>query len=273
TSGIISHELIAGRALLVTIPWHLTLVLNILVIYGHNDPTAGRKFWSEIAERITELDLPDPDFMIGDFNNVEENIDRLPMRLNDIDAMDTFNDLRAKYELIDGWRTTYPDSKAFTFKQYNGHSQSRLDRIYCTNEMLAGCRNWQIEESGLVTDHKLVSVELVDLKQPFIGKGRPVIPLHIVKDRTLNKVIQEEALKLSDDFERCKHRRSPDYNAQILWQKFKDKIGYLARQRAKLVIPKLEQRIRELKIQLDLLLNDPTLTEDEKALSAAVLQE
>ncbi len=56
--------------------------------------------------------------------------------------------------------------------QLSTGSQSRIDHIYTANELTSSCRNWSIKATYIPTDHRLVTVELIDLKAPYIGCGR-----------------------------------------------------------------------------------------------------
>jgi exonuclease III len=75
-----------------------------------------------------------PDILGGDTNFVEDAIDRLPSHSDSKASVDTFDDLKKYLGLIDGWRETYPTTRAYTFMQAlsQGGSQSRIDRIYIT---------------------------------------------------------------------------------------------------------------------------------------------
>lgn len=63
----------------------------------------------------------------------------------------------------------------------------------------------------------------------------------------------------------------PSHNAQTLWMNFKVDIGDKARERAKMMVPKLKQEIAELENKLDVINGDSTLSEEEKSLASVVL--
>lgn len=74
--GIDKMEIIPGRALQITIPWHKEIKLTILGIYAPNDGNGNETFWSEIKDKINPQRKPD--IILGDFNIVEDALDRLP---------------------------------------------------------------------------------------------------------------------------------------------------------------------------------------------------
>ena len=80
-------NIIPGRALLLELPWRNRknrnsdpneARVNILAIYAPNTAQENANFWSILSDKWVEGNLPIPDVMLGDFNVVEEAIDRLP---------------------------------------------------------------------------------------------------------------------------------------------------------------------------------------------------
>ncbi|KAF5362690.1 hypothetical protein D9757_012704 [Collybiopsis confluens] len=135
-----AKEVIPGRALLVKVNWHQGEKLTVLVVYAPNvtssDGTENAAFWGTIKEFLQQPvnHRWRPDLVAGDCNMVEDAIDRLPMREDPREAVDSLDGLKMELGLRDGWRDTFPDSKQFTFSRND--SQSRLDRIYVTNKIL-----------------------------------------------------------------------------------------------------------------------------------------
>lgn len=131
--------------------------------------------------------------LLEDFNLIEEDMDRNPPHRDNGRAVKEFFAMRAKFRLIDGWRGTYPDKCSYTFEQENscgdGTSKSRINRIYVFGRINETASDWEILKTPISSDHKLVSVKVVDRNIPHIGPGRWVIPLFIMKDRDLNKEI------------------------------------------------------------------------------------
>lgn len=75
-SGMKSHELVPGRAILTFIPWLKETSLKVLAVYARNEPQTNQYFWESIQSRMRSLLRPD--IMLGDFNVVEDALDRLP---------------------------------------------------------------------------------------------------------------------------------------------------------------------------------------------------
>ncbi|KAK0476583.1 hypothetical protein EDD18DRAFT_1312987 [Armillaria luteobubalina] len=147
--NIVATEIIAGRALLVETCWHRNEKLSILGMYAPVNPVENARFWGDINEFfLNNPNTRKPDIMAGDMNVTEDPIDRFPAHQDYIPAVDSLDILPAT------------------------GSQSRLDRIY-----------WNIEKSGIPTDHNMVSVRYSTATAPQIGHGRWTMPLHIVRDR------------------------------------------------------------------------------------------
>jgi exonuclease III len=239
STNIEKKEIIPGRALQITMPWRKELKLTILAIYAPNDSGSNEAFWSEIREKIDPHRKPD--IMLGDFNLVEDALDRLPAHRDHQGATEELANLKSVLNFQDGWRHENPDEKNYTYTQseQQGGAKSRIDRIYVTNYRLKYCKEWELNAPGIPTDHKLVSVRISDKKLPYIGKGRWTIPLFLLKDKKLNESIQKSGKDLEDKMERNKDSRTDANNSQTLFREFKDKIISEYRKAAKETKPKL----------------------------------
>lgn len=96
-------ELIPGQALLLQAPWHAETWLTWLVIYAPNKTQENQDFWIRLTEIWEEWRLPKPDGMSGDFNFVEDAIDRLPVHGDNTELVTTFKALKESLRLCDGW--------------------------------------------------------------------------------------------------------------------------------------------------------------------------
>jgi exonuclease III len=271
--GVVKKEIIPGRALQIIMPWRKELKLSVLAIYAPNDGSNNESFWAEIREKIDSQNKPD--VMLGDFNLVEDALDRLPAHRDHQGASEELAKLKSHLNLTDGWRHENPDGKNYTYTQseQQGGAKSRIDRIYVTSSRLRYCKRWELNAAGIPTDHKLVSVCISDKKLPFIGKGRWVIPLFLLKNQKLNDTIQKLGKDLENKMERLKHSRTETDNPQTLFNDFKNKLIAEYRTAAKESKPKIINKIQTLTNKLQHLYNNPELTDEEKQLSGCVLQE
>ncbi|KAJ7719797.1 Endonuclease/exonuclease/phosphatase, partial [Mycena maculata] len=268
--GIKTNELIPGRALHLTIPWHGDSKRTVLAAYSPNDAAENARFL-ELLEFKTR-NLPKPDFVLGDFNMVEDLIDRLPHHKDPTAVVDAMRNLKARLHLHDGWRHTYPDIKAYTFLQSATGSQSRIDRILVTSDILKNCSDWTIESPGIHTDHQLVSVRYSDPKMPFIGKGRWVLSLRLLRDEKVMEQVYAVGKEMETRMENVKNKRTFEENPQTIFKNFKDEITTIFRDRDKVLVPKLDKEIRGMKSDLKNMLNNPLMRDEERKTESAALQ-
>ena len=117
-----------GRAITLTLKWHLTSQMTLLNIYTPNDYNEHTPFWTNISDQLTYLQIH-PDMIMGDFNIVEDPIDRAPTHLDKEDAISALRNLQKTHNMQDTWCHMFPTECTFTFCTHTG-TQSRLDRIY-----------------------------------------------------------------------------------------------------------------------------------------------
>lgn len=263
-----------GRAMLVTIPWHNSKVINVLNVYAPNAAHENAAFWRTLNEKWVRRRLPIPDIMLGDFNLVEDSLDRLPCRDDSPNAVESLRSFRANLELIDGWRDTFPDERAYTHTQKPANTKARLDRIYVSNEIFHTAVDWNILIAPFETaDHSVVSVTMTDPQLPHMGKGRWSVPGAVLKDEQALAavcVLGEAFEKALDDL----HERTPERNPQSLYAQFKEDTINVLRQAAKRKLPKLDREIESLEADLQRTLNDPEpIATEERLLQAAILEE
>ncbi|KAI0654343.1 Endonuclease/exonuclease/phosphatase, partial [Cubamyces menziesii] len=275
-----ARTLIPGRAMIIDIAWSDSRNLRILNVYAPNASRENATLW----KTMEEMDLGRIDIMLGDFNVVEDPLDRLPARADPADATEALQSLTRKLRLADGWRRTHDGQLAFTYQHTNGTTQSRLDRIYAARMIRKDADNWGLEEAGIQTDHKVAYVEIADREAPFVGKGRWTMPLHLLKDETMQQKMLELANRLITDMDAISERTEA-VNPQLIYKAFKDDLVKAARERAKVKVPQMQRRIEKLRIDRDKILVEikdrrkqnrtESLEEDVKALErrAAILQE
>ena len=101
---VITHTLIPGRAMYISLKWHHTSTLNAINVYAPNDLNKHPQFWSELREKWADLHLPKPDLLLGDFNLMEDLIDRAPARHENDRAVTALRECRQALSVRDSWR-------------------------------------------------------------------------------------------------------------------------------------------------------------------------
>jgi len=266
-------ELCPGRALLISVPWHLQERINVLNIYAPNDPSCNAALWERIHDDIANL--PQPDVILGNFNFIEDPLDRLPAHCDSPSTIDNWQSLKSHLSLADGWQVTFPGSPGYTFAQSVGQGghQSRINCIYVQEDMLHFCKDWEIGPAPLHTDHQLISVRLSKQSMPFIGKGRWTLNPTLLRDTQVKNSLIKEAIKLRTSLDHCETMRTNQINPQTIFQAFKDNAVAILRNRAKKVIPMARLRIERLKEDQCQILNDTTIPDDARLLLSSELRE
>ncbi len=256
TADASAIEIIPGKAIQVTVACQGGEQKTLLCIYAPtSNGVAERKAFFENVREYYENhpQCSRPHLMAGDFNTVEDSLDRLPVHEDpEIDqSTPALDDLKLSLGLMlaDGWRLTYPNTREYTFHRGTGRHAvfSRLDRIYVTPDTFDNAREWRICEAGVRTDHSLVSVQLTPKNSPVVGEGQPLFPTHLIKDRKLTRDVKDrglEAMRELDELE-ASGARSNELNAQRILHRFKTAAMKMAREREKQIVPRLLAEIRE----------------------------
>lgn len=275
-NGTTDKAIIPGRAMSLSIPWHKNKTLTILNVYAPNSTSENAQFWEDLKTEFEKEGAQKPDIMMGDFNITEDAIDRLPCRKDKATPITALENLKGSLGLIDGWRTTYPDTKAYSYEQKGTGSQSRIDRIYVSRKVLETAEDWDSTKTAIETDHKMVTVKITDPALPYLGKGRWPLPLFLVDDKEfmteatrLGTILQSEL----NDIKENRTNRTDEKNAQTLWTQYKDKLTGLAKARAKVAVPKMQQRINALKSDVKKTHNDKSMDEDQRIQHSAMLEQ
>ncbi|KAJ7026422.1 hypothetical protein C8F04DRAFT_966373, partial [Mycena alexandri] len=276
TEDVNTTEIVPGRAMLLEMKNVDGKPLSILGVYAPNVPAENAVFWKLIQTwfEIHPL-VRKPDGMGGDTNVVEDALDRLPAHPDANSAVTALDELKMYLRLVDGWRDTYPTTRAYSYLQLHTGSQSRIDRWYIKRPLLEHALEWEITTVGIKTNHKMVSVKLTTEHAPTVGHGRWVWPLWLVEDKTLAKQIHERGMVLQAEMGLVSNwrTRNPDYNEQTLWAKFKADIHRDAKKRSKKIIPKIITEIIEVENRLRDVLDEKGISEEDRTLSGAVLTE
>ncbi|KAF8053963.1 Endonuclease/exonuclease/phosphatase [Lyophyllum atratum] len=266
--GVRSTEIVPGRALLIQTNWHLEEKISILVVYAPNvTSTDGREnaaFWIAIGEFFTARPNLRVDLLAGDFNMVEDLVDRLPMRSDPLVATDALQDLTTKLGLVDGWRETFPTNKTYTLLHSSNGTQSRIDRIYISPQHMKTARDWRIEQTGVPNaDHGMVSVQMAHQQAPEVGRGRWSIPPHVIADKDLRRFAYESGLEAMAKLKKLKGRPwREDDNAQLIYNTWKKGLVNQAKERDKMIIPLIKAKIKDLENKLQRANNDLSQNEE-----------
>ncbi|KAL1676570.1 Endonuclease/exonuclease/phosphatase, partial [Schizophyllum commune] len=268
-----------GRAIQLTLNWARDERRSFLCVYAPSSgPNERSTFFKQVQDFYkTRTHLARPQVMGGDFNNVEDGIDKLPCATDGDDSLEALDDLKGTLglQLADGWRATFPDAREFTFfrNQQNGPYFARLDRIYTNARTFETARQWKIQEPGVYTDHSLASVQINCDGDPEMGKGRPKLSEIVIKDKKYAQYVKNRGLFAIGELEyiRDSERRTATRNALQVLEDFSQDCFHMGREREKSIIPKAQQKINAIRAEMKRMNKDKSMPENERLGNMAAL--
>ena len=214
--------IIEGRASRLEIETEKDRGLNIILVYAPNEGQEKITFWKLLKSKLKEIDDMENVIVMGDFNSVENALDRYPHREDDEKVKKAWKGIRDKFKLIDGWRLHNPLKKEYTYVQKATKSMSRIDRIYMNSNIYVYGYNWDHIETS-VSDHNMVMTDILKAKLPFIGKG----VWRMYQDDVDSKITMKRITKLlkeaNEKIKGIKENKTGE-SIQKLWAKVKIEI-------------------------------------------------
>ena len=196
--------------------------------------------------------------MLGDFNMVEDAIDRLPMHNERDWSPESLRELKSILGLWDGWHATFPAEKAYTYHQTSTGIRSQINRIYLTKSLLEGSHEWKIQPTRIPnTDHWIVSMKISNTDIPETWKGRWSISPKVYKDTAFWEMVSlrkvgKEAIGKLDKY--APNHRTVEDNPQTIYTEFKESMMSEAWKREK-AMTKFIQEAQKLQDKLKALHN------------------
>ncbi|KAI0303267.1 Endonuclease/exonuclease/phosphatase, partial [Russula brevipes] len=247
---ITTRALIPGRALWLKLKWLDSSVLTMINVYAPTEKTNHPLFWEKIERERRRLQLPRPDFVLGDFNVIEDAIDRAPAHLDNTNAVEALRNLRMNWGIQDAWRRASPNEREFTYRAtVNGTNiKSRIDRIYAASEHHQHLFEWHIGCTTVPTDHWMVQTKFAPKDAPKIGKGRWTCPPALLNNDELLRQIEVKGHQLQHDLDTLANERTNrgDANPQTLWEAFKNDIKETIKTHTRTTLNKISTRIQAL---------------------------
>ena len=222
--------------------------MALLNIYAPNNKSEHKQFWLETKQHLYRL--RHPNFMLGDFNVTEENIDRAPAHPDDLNAISTLREICHSWELQDAWRHSHPTERCFTYcNNANGQQiQSRLDRIYIARGTSWHMYGWHMGPTPTPTNHWIVTIKYSPKDAPLIGPGRWTWSIPSLQKYKLMSRVVSHGIQLQDEINSFKCNNTPreTTNPQLLWCAFKQDITTLAKALTKESAHKINSQINTL---------------------------
>jgi exonuclease III len=237
------EEIVKGRIGMLSLKYG-SQILNIVNVYMPNQKLEQRETLKGLRRKLKmRLNTAGEDLLImGDWNFVEDKVDRSPQHDDDHGVMNEMTKLKAEMDLIDGWRVTNPEARSFTWEGTTGNDRrkifSRIDRIYTTKSTWELTNEYRIINCD-ISDHDGIAVKVRNATAPDRGKGEQKLNLNIIQHPLFKKEADQLLYKLErqlDRYERLERtRRKPErktdlqnlrqlYNPQKVWSDYKSGI-------------------------------------------------
>lgn len=235
------HEiLIEGRAARLKLTLNDEQSIDIINIYCPNSTQEKITFLNKLHNIIEKIDDWNQPILVGDFNFVEDAIDRLPAHPDEPQILDAFNKIKNKLKLVDGWRENNLFERQYTFEKQNPDALARIDRIYINANQTNNYTNWDFIEHHNLSDHTIITTELLPAHLPFVGPGlwrlnknaEEYIPF-----RKRTKEILKKAKETLDTWknqdENTKTTKRNETNPQKIWTQTKLEIKQISQEETK----------------------------------------
>ena len=188
-----SFEAIPGRILRLTVKFNDTH-LQLINVYGYNTRSTSK---AEIENLFYVLDQSfayDPlPIIFGDFNMVESaamDRDGGTIRPYHTHGSTVLQQIKDSSDLIDIWRELHPNTRGFTYSNYDGSIKSRIDRIYLPLVLKDDVRHACIIPTQL-SDHDFLVINVKLPDEIIRGKGKWSFNVDYLKHVAFNnRIIQ-----------------------------------------------------------------------------------
>jgi ribonuclease HI/exonuclease III len=244
-TSISFKTLIEGRSGMLDIAYERQK-LKLVVIYIPPERKEKIETIKSLRRKLRQEEDRENIIVMGDFNMVEEDIDREPCHPDDREIVNEFIRMKTELNLLEGWRHANPGERAYTWKgkQKDDYSFARIDRIYIENSLIDRTNEWKIEPAeSRLSDHAGVTVKVLEPEPPFIGNGEWRLPLNILEHPHFKKRSTEIIEKLETELghylteltKAKKDRKKIEkirniLNPQTAWQSYKKAIRIAAQE-------------------------------------------
>ena len=176
---------------------------NVVGFYGYTSSTPLSTRKTQFQQIKKSLETDKTNIFMGDFNFVEEALDRNNISQHstakDKQILDEWFEIKNQFELVDTFRTINPTTRRYTFTAPNKKSRSRIDRIYVTDSEIG-----KISRNNFIDtpweDHKMFQCDISDETER--GPGQWALNTALLKDPSFT----EELGKQWKYFQQSKNR-------------------------------------------------------------------
>ena len=185
---------------------------NISVMYGYSGNKASvQKLSCFMDELNSSHDSADSNILLGDFNFVENDIDRTQQNMTGRNQMDmklcgVWTDFLQALGLVDPFRERNPKRRYFSYIHTQYNAKSRIDRVYVNEEMCNNIFHYRhMAQTLWPKAHRLVSFSIRESVER--GPGFWKMNTSILTDRAYSLIVETsvddvKSLNIPDPIER-----------------------------------------------------------------------
>ena len=173
--------------------------LNLVNVYAPNTVAGRRTFFQNLHQYF----LSPSRIVAGDFNCVDNSLDRLRVYNDSLPDKSTFRRFLSDCSLIDVWRKQHPRGNSFTWTSANFSQASRLDR-FLVSRLLESCVDCPTVFPCSFSDHDFVNLNFSSVNGRGARSGVWKFNSSLLKDsnfkRELSQLISDQK-QCSGDFQ------------------------------------------------------------------------
>ena len=148
---------------------------NFIGFYGYTS-SEQVVLRSNLINKLYEVLSPNtPNIILGDFNFVEEHIDRNRVGdqsfQNDRQVLPFWNKVKDDFDLTDSYRAVKPATRRYSFFANNYKSKSRIDQIYIPSDIANKVLRTNFIETSWGGGHRFFWIEFTSNIQQGPGQG------------------------------------------------------------------------------------------------------
>ena len=243
------ENMIEGRLSKLTIEVEEERGLDIVLLYAPNGDNDKMNFFNELNNKLRQERKNENIIVMGDFNSVENELDRMPHRKDEKKVTEAWCKVKKSFNLVDGWRVHNELNKGYTYTQLTTNSMSQIDRIYLNYEIYPYGYNWSHVDSAGISDHDLVMVDILKKKLPYIGDGIWRMNQDDIEYERTRKLTDELLRRVENNMKEIKKENKG--NIQELWMETKEDIKRIVGDSRRIRKNQLTKAKKNLRKQID----------------------
>ena len=163
-----------------------------------------------VSEVTSSHTLSDQNLILGDFNFVHNNLDRVNesrIGMNQVDKLlsTSWVEMMGSLDISDPFRVRNPKRRMFSYIHTSHKAKSRIDRVYVNDENCQNIVNYRHTPTPFVKTHRILSFNIMPENER--GPGYWKMNTSIIPDRTYGILIENivneiSQLNLNDPIER-----------------------------------------------------------------------